>query len=158
MDLKISSLLRPLKGKASYVRKAAAFISLLLACVTAVYISFQSRLLSYGFVCRNVVKAEYTVYSGDAFTSEPAASVLFDSEGIQKVVSAANRQEVHLSASRPTSEVLFIYFDDGSVINAFVSGDSLGIDYGRVWISAGGLNEYIKSLLPAPDAEENESI
>ena len=158
MNSRISSLLSPLKGKASYLRRAAACISVLLAAVMTVYIIYQTRLLSYGFTDRKVVRIDYAVYSGEAFTSEPAAAVQFDSEGIQKTVSAANRQEVRLFASRPTSEVLFIYFEDGSMLNAFVSGDLLGIDYGRVWVSAGGLNEYIKSLLPAPDAEENESI
>ena len=154
MKVKLSGdFLKSIKTKAIGSRKIVVAVLVFFVLISLPYIFYQSRLLSYGFLHKEVVKIEFVSYSEEAFTSEPVFISELNENFSDKIINAICRQEVHMFGSKSTSEVLFIYFSDSSTLSAFVNGDSLGIDYGRVWISIDGLGKQIESLKPLIQTE-----
>lgn len=45
-----------------------------------------------------------------------------------------------------TSEMIFIYLEDGRVVNAYVNNDMLGFNYGKYWITLDGVQSWIDNM------------
>ena len=47
-----------------------------------------------------------------------------------------------------SKKVMFFYYDNGEVLNAYIKEDCLGFNYGKKWVRVKGLGNFINSMNP----------
>ncbi len=68
-------------------------------------------------------------------------------EILDQALSTLDEQSIVLyNHPKYTSEVINIYFSDGTMINCFLYEDSIGIDYGNVWLKIKNVDKLIESM------------
>ncbi len=99
-----------------------------------------------------VERVEYVEYEGDPFCSAIKIKKVANRgdngstiENFIGKISTVNKQEEARSNSK---KVMFFYYDNGEVLNAYIKEDCLGFNYGKKWLRVKGLGNFINSMNP----------
>ena len=100
---------------------------------------FQSIYLSLKVFDKEINKVEMVTYESEPFNSEIIDIIFIEDRIFYTALSKKmNMQDIALSHPQITSTVLFIYYKNDTILNAYVYGDKLGLNYGQVWLNVNG--------------------
>ena len=103
---------------------------------------YQSMYLSLRIFDKEIQRVELVIYESEPFNSAITDIIFLEDQVFQSMLSKKmNMQAIALSHPKMTSTVLFIYFKNNTVMNAYVYGDKLGLNYGQVWLKANGFSD-----------------
>ncbi|MBF7097205.1 hypothetical protein [Alkalibacter mobilis] len=90
----------------------------------------------------------FLTYSKDPFSSSVISSKILGSKGKSLELSKAvmNGRIPLYKKGTKGRELLFFHLKDGKSVSAYVDGEWLGFNYGRLWIEAEGLDTYYKLM------------
>ena len=110
----------------------------------AILTYFQSTYLSLQVFDKEINRVELVVYESEPFNSE-ITDIIFVEDQIfhEDLSNRMNMQNIVLSHPEMTSTVLFIYYKNDTILNAYVYGDKLGLNYGQVWLNVSGFSDAI---------------
>jgi hypothetical protein len=117
--------------------------------VTAFTSVQQSRYLRLRIFDKEIVSMELVEYEDVAFESDILSSKTLEDDNeeiFQDLMDAMNMQNIAFIHKKTTSVVVFFYYEDGSVMNAYIDGNKMGLSYGSVWIKVKGLSEILKQF------------
>ena len=127
-------------------------VSLCLIFIILVFVPFvssQNNYLALGLNDKKITKIEYVEYKDEPFRSviKQKKEIIDNDELFNSFIKKANMQDVVLFGNPEYSkETLFIHFSDDTSINAFLDGDKIGFDYGKVWIRNNEASKIIKNM------------
>ena len=107
---------------------------------------FQSIYLSLKVFDQEVKRVEMVIYESEPFNSEITDIIFIEDQIFHSDLSKKmNMQNIALSHPKITSTILFIYYKNGTVLNAYVYGDKLGLNYGQVWLNVSDFFDDVSS-------------
>lgn len=106
---------------------------------------YQCVYLSLRIFDKQIQSIRYTSYQGDAFVGavEQDEMIQENTSGFDEMMTQMNYEKICLFHPSGTSQIAFITFTDGSTINAYISDNRIGLDYGRVWLYVENLQEML---------------
>lgn len=106
----------------------------------------------------DVSKIVYVQYEDMPLSSEVKSkrviTVADNKAGVQDFLKLFQDSDVILRQSnKKTSDMIFLYFVDDSVVNAYVVGDILGFQYGKYWVDMKDIDGFIMQMIPLENIE-----
>jgi hypothetical protein len=92
---------------------------------------------------------ELVEYEDVAFESDILSSKTLEDDNeeiFQDLMDAMNMQNIAFIHKKTTSVVVFFYYEDGSVMNAYIDGNKMGLSYGSVWIKVKGFKRNFEAI------------
>ncbi|MPW25901.1 hypothetical protein GC105_08870 [Alkalibaculum sp. M08DMB] len=126
------------------------FLILLLIWLTPfIYTKFKLSALHV----EEVSKIVYVQYEGMPLSSKINIKKYFsvneDKLKLEEFVTMfENGKYISKKTNPKTSEMFFLYFEDDTVVNAYVVDNTLGFQYGEYWVNIEGLEEFMSSMKP----------
>ncbi len=117
----------------------AACISALIILFAALLISEYVKYLSCGVASRTVKSVQYARYSGEPFSSEVLYKRTLTKKECSELDSALKSGKVIFDRSFEVNTAAKVEFDDGTSMILLIAKEAIGIDYGRVYIQAPGI-------------------
>lgn len=137
------------KKPKDFVKKAFLFAFFALACITSIFILFiggvQQKYLAEGNFNKTISSVRVVTYAGEPFRSLVCEErIIVERATLDELQKRMNEQNVSLKKQQPTSTVMFITYFGGSSMIAYVNGEVLGVDYGRITLRVRGLSELLQ--------------
>ncbi len=113
------------------------------------FVAAQNNYLSLGLNDKKITKIEYVQYKDEPFRSviKQKKEITDNDELFNAFVKKANMQDVVLfNNPKYSKETLFIHFSDDTSLNAFLDGNKIGFDYGKVWIRNDEATKIIENM------------
>ncbi|NTW71115.1 MAG: hypothetical protein HGA49_02605 [Eubacteriaceae bacterium] len=97
---------------------------------------------------KDVREIVYVKYEGDAFNSKAEVKkILNDKEAIQGIMKKLDNGTIMIiSPQKVTKEAVFFNMDNDKSVSAFLDGNSLGFNYGSLWIEIIGLDKELDQM------------
>ncbi|MFZ7131623.1 MAG: hypothetical protein ACOWWR_04635 [Eubacteriales bacterium] len=100
----------------------------------------------------HVEKIVYVKYEGEPFSSKVQVLKEYDHKNkdeIEKFEDMIEQGRVKFyPEKKSTSEMFFLYLEDGRVENAFIVDNMVGFAYGEYWISLQDIHQWIEKMDP----------
>lgn len=97
-----------------------------------------------------VERIEYVEYEGDPFCSsikiKKVASRGDNRNTINDFLDKISRVNKKERAMNNSNKVLFFYYDNGKILNAYIKDNYLGFNYGKTWLEIKELENTIDSM------------
>lgn len=109
----------------------------------------------------DVSKIIYVQYEDKPLSSKVKSkkfiTAVDDEKQMKNFVSMFQEGDIQLThIDKKTSDMLFLYFEDDRVVNAYVVGDYLGFQYGKYWVELKNIDSFITSMEQINDVEVKE--
>ena len=103
----------------------------------------------------------YAKYEKDPLSSEIVEKKYCskaDSEStVEKFVKSFHNGKIKTwQSDKVSSEMLFLYFEDDTVVNAYILGDKIGFQYGKYWVDMDDMEGFLLSMKPVERIEVKE--
>lgn len=132
--------------KRKYITVGVSIVFSIFFLLIGILIYFQSTYLSLQVFDKEINRVELVAYESEPFNSEITDIIFFEDQFFYISLSKKmNMQDVALMHPQMTSNVLFIYYNNGTIMNAYVYGDKLGLNYGQVWLKVSGFTDDVNS-------------
>ncbi len=132
--------------KRKYITIGAGIFFSIFFLLMAISTYYQSTYLSLKIFDKEIQRVELVTYESEPFNSEIKDIIFLEDPIFHASLSEKmNMQDVALNHPQMASTVLFIYYKNNIIINAYVHGDKLGLNYGQVWLNVKGFSDEVNS-------------
>ncbi len=117
------------------IKISAAVLCIIIFAALLPLIIVQSSYLSLGVAEKNIVSFEIVEYENEPFYSPTVSRTVYsDPNTVLLLQTNINNESAAYIEGNKSNKMIFIFYDDETILNGYIDEEKIGLDYGRVWI------------------------